>query len=280
MPERAASMSSASCPSTSPMNRSVRWRFSGDTQRAPGRPLHRPQSLLRSGSGNGTATKRRMTGQETWSFGRRRAPQRTFGAGPLGRSGAGIGVALVNLLDGPEDVLAQLDSDSVDVGLQLRHAGGPDDRGAEEALAQHEGKSEVNRIEAVVPGDLHISCRRRVGLRALVALVAWPEGAPGTGRPLAIEILAAQRAGGQRRVGQESDLLADRHLGEARLVAAVQQIVGVLHRDDAWPQAPLGAGEKAHDAPGILIGEADEAHLAGLHHGIERLERLLDRRLG
>src|SRR3546814_972551 len=87
-------------------------------------------------------------------------------------------------------------------------------------------------------------------------------------------------AGRQRGVSQQADLFANRHLGKPRLIAAVEQAVGILNRHHARAAPLSGEREETHHAPGILVGEADMAHLAGLHPRIERVQGFLDRRLG
>src|SRR3546814_13623723 len=76
-----------------------------------------------------------------------------------------------------------------------------------------------------------------------------------------------------------ADLFANRHLGKPRLIAAVEQAVGILNRHHARAAPLSGEREDTHHAPGILVGEADMAHLAGLHHRIARVQAFLDRRL-
>src|SRR3546814_17712126 len=77
-----------------------------------------------------------------------------------------------------------------------------------------------------------------------------------------------------------ADLFANRHLGKPRLIAAVEQAVGILNRHHARAAPLSGEREETHHAPGILVGEADMAHLAGLPHRTARVQGFLDRRLG
>src|SRR3546814_19220294 len=119
-----------------------------------------------------------------------------------------------------------------------------------------------------------------VRLRSLVAPVAGPEGAPGALRPLAAEVLPRQGAGRQRGVSQQADLFANRHLGKPRLIAAVEQAVGILNRHHARAAPLSGEREETHHAPGILVGEADLAHLAGLPPPLDTIPGFPHRRPG
>src|SRR3546814_20984251 len=118
------------------MKRRVRCRFSGATQRAPGRPLQRSRRRLRKVSGRAMATKRRMADKRPEARGE--APGRHASKWGLR---AGIGIELVEFLAGLEEFVRQDDSGSADVGLQLRHAGRPDAGSPEEALAEENGRA-------------------------------------------------------------------------------------------------------------------------------------------
>src|SRR3546814_1063089 len=76
------------------MKRRVRCRFSGATQRAPGRPLQRSRRRLRKVSGRAMATKRRMADKRPEARGE--APGRHASKWGLR---AGIGIELVEFLD-------------------------------------------------------------------------------------------------------------------------------------------------------------------------------------
>src|SRR3546814_5001013 len=86
--------------------------------------------------------------------------------------GAGRWIECVEFLDGLEEFVRQADSGSADVGLQLRHAGRPDDGSPEEALAEDEGEGQFRRVQPVVAGERHVGRGRLVRLRSLVAPVA------------------------------------------------------------------------------------------------------------
>src|SRR3546814_3256173 len=113
------------------MKRRVRCRFSGATQRAPGRPLQRSRRRLRKVSGRAMATKRRMADKRPEARGE--APGRHASKWGLR---AGIGIELVEFLDGLEEFVRQADSGSADVGLQLGNAGLPDNGSPAASLAE------------------------------------------------------------------------------------------------------------------------------------------------
>src|SRR3546814_12021093 len=87
------------------MKRRVRCRCSGATQRAPGRPLQRSRRRLRKVSGRAMATKRRMADKRPEDRGE--APGRHASKWGLR---AGIGIELVEFLDGLEEFVRQADS--------------------------------------------------------------------------------------------------------------------------------------------------------------------------
>ena len=53
----------------------------------------------------------------------------------------------------------------------------------------------------------------------------------------------------------------------------------VLHRDEARPAVAVGQVQRLAELPGVHRRGADVARLAGLHHVVQRLQRLLDRRV-
>ena len=65
-------------------------------------------------------------------------------------------------------------------------------------------------------------------------------------------------------------------LGEPDLEGAVDEIEGVLDRDDAGKAHRLGGLEEGHHAPWRLVGEADEPDLALLYELAEHAENDLD----
>src|SRR3546814_18082460 len=99
------------------MKRRVRCRFSGATQRAPGRPLQRSRRRLRKVSGKAMATKRRLADKRPEA--RAEAPGRHASKWGLR---TGIGIELVALLDGLDEFVRPASDASADVGLQLHHA--------------------------------------------------------------------------------------------------------------------------------------------------------------
>src|SRR3546814_21049869 len=78
---------------------------------------------------------------------------------------AGIGIELVEFLAGLEELVRQADSGSADVGLQLRHAGRPDNGSPAEALAEDAGEGLFRRVQPVVAGESHVGRGRIVRLR-------------------------------------------------------------------------------------------------------------------
>lgn len=90
-------------------------------------------------------------------------------------------------------------------------------------------------------------------------------------------IFASKIALRERRIGEQSDALALGEFGKADLEGAVDEIIGVLDRNDARPMAELGGAQETRHAPGRFIGQADVTNLAGLDETAQRFERFFDR---
>ena len=86
----------------------------------------------------------------------------------------------------------------------------------------------------VVAGQRHVGAGRGHALLAVVAREAFEQGQAAIGGPDVAQILAAEHAEGQGRIGQQPDLFTVRKLGQADLEAAVEQRVRVLDAGDAW----------------------------------------------
>src|SRR5262245_42648257 len=78
-------------------------------------------------------------------------------------------------------------------------------------------------------------------------------------RKRAALIFAGEVALAERRISEQAHLLAIEDLGEPGLEGAIDEVVGVLDRDDARKRMDLGSLEKAHHAPWRLVGEANES---------------------
>ena len=126
-------------------------------------------------------------------------------------------------------------------------------------------------------GDVQIGFRRRVGIDRGVARRPMVERAAAARRDGAVQVLAGQRAGGQRRIGEQPDILAQGHLRQTVLEGPVQQVVGVLDGGDARQPRHFGGAQVAHHAPGAFVRQADMADFAGLDQFGQRRQRLFDR---
>src|SRR6185312_4653062 len=78
-------------------------------------------------------------------------------------------------------------------------------------------------------------------------------------------IFAGEIALAERRIAKKAHLLAMENFGEPDLEGAVDEIEGVLDRDDARQAQSLGDLEEGHHAPWRLVGETDEPDLALLY---------------
>jgi hypothetical protein len=93
-------------------------------------------------------------------------------------------------------------------------------------------------------------------------------------------VLSGEEAARQRIVGNDRDafFLAERK--QIALEAAKEQIVARLHGIDAHQILHFAAAERARHAMRHPVRDADIARLAGFHDGVERFQRLVDRRGG
>jgi hypothetical protein len=91
-------------------------------------------------------------------------------------------------------------------------------------------------------------------------------------------VLAAEEAAGERTPDHQADAFALQHRDQLALeVAAGDRVVG-LQALEARQAEPLGNAERLRDLPGRPVRNADVAHMAVLHQGVERAHRFLDRR--
>ena len=83
---------------------------------------------------------------------------------------------------------------------------------------------------------------------------------------------------GQRAPRDDPDALVGAERVHLPLLLAVEQVVVVLHRDEAVPAVDPLQVERLGELPGVHRRGAEVAHLAGVDQVAERLQRLLDRR--
>ena len=183
----------------------------------------------------------------------------------------------MNGLKRADQVFGQLQFDAVDVGLELRHAGRADDVAGQEGPAVDIGQRHPGRVEAVFLGQPDVGPGRGAGLGVGVAGKVVKQRQAAARGPRIIQVLAAQHAKAQRRIGQQPDLLALGKLGQADLEGPVQEIVRVLNADDARLLLFPREAQIFSRAPGRLVGDADMPHLAGLHELGQRRQGLLNR---
>ncbi len=127
----------------------------------------------------------------------------------------------------------------------------------------------------MLAGHVDIGTHRRLLQRLQAAAEIAVDCRPRAGRLLAVEIFAAQQAGGQRRIGEQADILVVRQLRHVEVIMAIEQIVFVLHGGDTRQAARFGQRDEFLGAPGRLVGQPDGADLAGLHAVVQRLELLV-----
>ena len=157
----------------------------------------------------------------------------------------------------------------------MHRLGGADDRGVDGRLSRQPGQRDLGPADAAALGDggdgvddgLVVGAVER--LAELVGLAAGRRGVPVAGQP----------AAGQRAPRDDADAQVGAQRQHLPLLLAVEQVVVVLHRDERRPpvgdRRVLGLGE----LPGVHRRGADVAGLAGLDDVVQRLHRLLDRRV-
>src|SRR6185312_13134526 len=95
----------------------------------------------------------------------------------------------------------------------------------------------------------------------------------------AAPVLAGEQPAGERTPDQDTEPLVE--AGRNELVfrfARLQRVIDLL-ADEARLVPCIGYGHRIHDVPAGIVGAADIAHLAGTLQRIQRIDRLLDRRL-
>ena len=89
--------------------------------------------------------------------------------------------------------------------------------------------------------------------------------------------VARQPPRGERAVWGHPDPFRAAERQHLPLLLAVDEVQVVLHRDEAGPPVPLGDVQRLLELPRPHRRRADVAGLAGPHHVVQRLHRLLDR---
>ena len=174
------------------------------------------------------------------------------------------------------DLPGQLDRGAGDVGLELVHGCGADDVAGEKRPAVDPGQGHLRGVDAVLAGQVDVAAHGAFGEIAGVALEAFVQRQPGTGGLGVVEVLAAERAEGERRVCEQADLFPVREFGEADFERAVQQAVRVLDGVDAGQALRVRQSQVFGHAPGGFVGDADVADLARGHGLVQRGQCLVD----
>ena len=115
----------------------------------------------------------------------------------------------------------------------MRHGGGADDVGGHKGALVDESQRKGGEREAGGFGDGGIALHRFGGFGFAVALEAFKQGETRAFGLLAVAVFAGKHAESERRVGQQRHIFAQRDFGHAHFIAAVEQVIRVLHRRDA-----------------------------------------------
>src|SRR6202000_1170975 len=87
---------------------------------------------------------------------------------------------------------------------------------------------------------------------------------------------AGEAAASEWAPGDDSDALVNTEAGHLALFFAIEQVVVVLHGDEAGPVAEIGEVERLGELPCVHGGSADVAHLAGFYGVVQGFEGFLD----
>ena len=96
---------------------------------------------------------------------------------------------------------------------------------------------------------------------------------PGFARP------PARKPRAPGRPGDDADTLVLAQRQHLPLLLAIDQVVLRLHGDERRPAVGAGRAQHLHELPCVHRGSADVAGLAGADDIVQRLQRLLDRRI-
>jgi len=182
----------------------------------------------------------------------------------------------VHPLDGPNHFVREPLIDARQVGLELLHGGGANQRAGHEALPVDECQRHLCRVQPVLTGKRHVIGGGALGQLSVVTRKPGPSDYASLGRPGAVEELASEHAEAKRRVREQADLLPHRHLSQPHFEAPIEQAVGILDADQAGQPEPLGKLQVAVEAPRGLVGDADVAHLARADEIAQHSQRFLD----
>ena len=163
--------------------------------------------------------------------------------------------------------------------LELRDAGGADQRRGHAGVAEDPGDRELGQRLAPPLRDLveRAHAREVLGRDQLSGEVQPAAHARVLGH--AVEILVREHALGQRREGDGADALAFQDAEELGLDPAVEHRVGRLMDEQRRPEVAQDL-DRLLGAPRAVGGDPGVQGLALAHGAVQRAHRLLQRRLG
>src|ERR1700674_3260813 len=166
--------------------------------------------------------------------------------------------------------------------FEVLEPGSADDGGGDGRLMQQPGEGDLGGTDAEAAGHrddpLHDVEVRILVVQPLGVVVAVR--AAGLAQALAAAAIAGQEAAGEGTPWDDPESLLAAERQHLPLLLAIDQVVVVLHGDEAGPTMPVGEIERLGELPGVHARGAEVAGLACPHHVMERFQRLLDRRRG
>ena len=184
----------------------------------------------------------------------------------------------VRLFQGGDLLWRQLQRQRRHRVLQMMRLGGPHNRRRHYRLVQQPCQGNLcPRHPTLLRNLAHALHNLAVGiLRRDVQLLSILIGLEAVG---ALVPGARQPAAGQRAPRHDGNALRGAQWQHLALLLAMQQVVVVLHGDEARPAMPVGQIQRLRELPREHGRRADVARLARLHHIVQRFQRDLDRRV-
>src|SRR5690348_2342703 len=187
-------------------------------------------------------------------------------------------MGLVRFLQRRDLFAGEFDLDRGKQFLDVLDLGRADNRSGHPGRLQNPRTRYLRRRDTALARDPH----RRVGdseVRFAKVQIARDFVGPGPQRVAAAARapVAGEKAARERTPRDDADALVDAERNHLALFLAVDQIVMVLHRDEAMPTPFAGHVERFAELPCRHAAGAEVAHLARAHQRVERLERFLDR---
>ena len=153
--------------------------------------------------------------------------------------------------------------------------GRADDRRRDQRVAQDPRQGDLGHADAACLGELLHGVDDGFVVRGVERL----DDLVGAGAVALLTGRAGEAALAVRGVRHETHAHVAAHRHQLSFVVPAQQVVLILHRHEPGPAAEVGGVLELRELPRVHRGGADVARLARLDDVVQRLHRLLDRRV-